>query len=93
MPAIRSHRIGLRLWGMAELPFWPARNGSISSPISVCWRLRTSVAMRSSEPPVMAIAAIRAAWRSRWTICVEMGSRCRPRAASTSSSRSGSRWL
>ena len=22
-PAIRSDRIGLRLWGIAELPFWP----------------------------------------------------------------------
>ena len=75
MPAIRSHRIGLRLWGIAELPFWPARNGSISSPISVCCRLRISVAKRSSEPPVTAIAARSAAWRSRWTICVEIGSR------------------
>ena len=37
-------------------PFWPARNGSMSSPISVCWRLRISVAKRSSEPPVIAIA-------------------------------------
>ena len=36
MPAIRSDRIGLRLCGIAELPFWPARNGSINSPISVC---------------------------------------------------------
>ena len=26
---MRSHRIGLRLWGIAELPFWPARNGSM----------------------------------------------------------------
>ena len=42
---------------------------------------------------VIAMAAMNAAWRSRWTICVEIGSRCRPRAASTSSSRSGSRWL
>ena len=41
----------------------------------------------------MAIAASSAAWRSRWTIWVEIGSRCRPRSASTSSSRSGSRWL
>ncbi len=41
----------MRLWGIADEPFWPARNGSWSSPISVCWRLRTSVAKRSSEPP------------------------------------------
>ena len=30
------------------------------------------------EPPVIAIAARSAAWRSRWTICVVTGSRCRP---------------
>ena len=46
------------MWGIAELPFCPARNGSISSPISVCWRFRTSVAKRSSEPPVIAIAGV-----------------------------------
>ena len=62
--------IGLRLCGIALEPFWPARNGSWSSAISVCWRLRTSVAKRSIEPPVMAIAARNAACRSRWTICV-----------------------
>ena len=46
----------MRLWGIADEPFWPAVNGSWSSPISVCCRLRTSVAKRSSEPPMMAIA-------------------------------------
>ena len=92
-PAIRSDRIGLRLWGIALEPFWPAANGSWSSPISVCWRLRISVANRSSEPPRMAIAASRAACRSRWTIWVLTGSVRRPSAASTSASMSGPRWL
>ena len=55
-PVRRSERIGLRLCGMADEPFWPARNGSWTSPISVCWRLRTSTANRSIEPPVTAIA-------------------------------------
>ena len=49
-PARRSDRIGLRLWGIALEPFWPARKGSCSSAISVCWRLRTSVAKRSIGP-------------------------------------------
>ena len=40
---MRSDEIGLRLCGIALEPFWPARNGSWTSPISVCWRLRISV--------------------------------------------------
>ena len=56
------------MWGIALEPFWPALNGSCTSPISVCWRLRISVAIRSSEPPRMAIAVSSAACRSRWTI-------------------------
>ena len=71
----------MRLWGIADEPFWPALNGSWSSPISVCWRLRISVAKRSSEPPTIAIAVSSAAWRSRWTIWVLTGStwsRARP---------------
>ena len=76
----------MRLWGIADEPFWPARNGSWTSPISVCWRLRISVAKRSSEPPTMAIAVSSAACRSRWTIWVLTGSAWRPSAASTSAS-------
>ena len=49
--------------------------------------------MRSSDPPRMAIAASRAAWRSRWTIWVLTGSACSPRSARTSASMSGPRWL
>src|SRR5450756_467355 len=62
-------------------------------PISVCWRLRTSVAKRSREPPVIAIAATTAACRSRWTIWVLTGSASSPRSARTSASRSGARRL
>ena len=65
----------------------------MTSAISVCWRLRTSVASRSSVPPRIAIAARNAAWRSRWTIWVLTGSARSPSAASTSASRSGGRWL
>ena len=65
MPTRRSERIGLRLWGIALEPFWPARNGSMTSPISVCWRLRTSVAKRSIDPPVTASVVRNAACRSR----------------------------
>ena len=41
---MRSETMGLRLCGIAELPFWPVLNGSMTSAISVCWRLRISVA-------------------------------------------------
>ncbi len=83
----------MRLWGIADEPFWPALNGSWSSPISVCWRLRISVANRSRLPPTMAIAVRSAAWRSRWTIWVLAGSAWSPSSARTSASTSGPRWL
>ena len=89
MPVRRSARIGLRLWGMADEPAWPLRKGSWSSPISVCWRLRISTAKRSMEPPVTAMAARKAACRSRCTICVLAGSTARPRAARAAASTSG----
>ena len=92
-PAMRSLFTGLRFCGMAELPAWPLRNGSRTSSISVCCRLRISVANRSSVPPVIAIAATSAACRSRCTICVLTGSTRRPSAESTSRSIAGSIWL
>ena len=46
----------MRLWGIALEPFWPTLNGSWTSPISVCCRLRISVAIRSRLPPRIAIA-------------------------------------
>ena len=52
MPTMRSHRIGLRLCGIADEPFWePERNGSSTSRTSVRWSWRTSVAKRSSPAP------------------------------------------
>ena len=53
---MRSVVIGLRLWGIALLPFWPARKGSSASRTSVRWRWRISVANRSSPAPASAIA-------------------------------------
>ena len=62
---IRSVRIGLRLCGIAEEPFWPAPNGSSTSRTSVRCRLRTSVAKRSRPAPAIAIREVSTAWRSR----------------------------
>ena len=69
----------------------PGRRGRAPGPraISVCWRLRISVAKRSMEPPVTAMAARNAAWRSRWTIWVLAGSTSRSSAWRTSASTSG----
>jgi hypothetical protein len=65
----------------------------MTSPISVCWRLRISVANRSRLPPRIAIAVSSAAWRSRWTIWVLDRVDAQPSSPSTSASISGSRWL
>ena len=92
-PAMRSLFTGFRFWGMAELPAWPARNGSRSSSISLCCRLRISVAKRSSVPPVIAMAATSAACRSRWTTCVLTGSTRSSSAVSASRSIWGLIWL
>ena len=86
---MRSVVIGLRLWGIALEPFWPARNGSSTSRTSVRWRWRISRAKRSSPAPASAIALSSWAWRSRGTTWVETGSRARPSRSSTRSSNSG----
>ena len=52
----RSDRTGLRLCGMAELPFWPAPNGSSTSPTSLRARWRISVAISSIVAPTDAQA-------------------------------------
>ena len=82
-PEICSLLIGLRLWGIAEEPFWPARKGSCTSRTSVRCRWRISVASRSRPAPAIAIAVSSSAWRSRATTCVETSSRARPSRAST----------
>ena len=88
-PADRSVRIGLRLCGIAEEPFWPAPNGSSTSRTSVRWRLRTSVAKRSRPAPASAIAPSSSAWRSRGTTWVETSSARRPSASITRRSTEG----
>jgi len=75
-PARRSARTGSGCaCGHRGAALLPGRNGSISSPISVCWRFLTSVAKRSSDPPVIAIAAMTAACRSRWRSACSPGPR------------------
>ena len=88
-PATCSDLIGLRLWGIELEPFWPAPNGSRTSPTSVRARWRSSVAKRSSPAPASAIACSSSAWRSRATTWVETGSRSSPSRASTRASNSG----
>ena len=55
-PVTCSQSHGFRLWGIADEPFWPSANGSSASRISVRWRLRISVAIRSRPPPAIAHA-------------------------------------
>ena len=73
-PVRFSESTGLRLCGMAELPFCPAANGSSASPTSVRCRWRTSVASRSIAAASSARAAVKAACRSRGITWVETGS-------------------
>ena len=88
-PTSCSDLIGLRLWGIALDPFWPAPNGSLTSPTSVLARLRISVANRSIPAPATAIVLSSSAWRSRGTTWVDTGSRSSPSLRSTRSSKSG----
>src|SRR5450759_2040639 len=53
MPAMRSQMMGLRLWGMAEDPFWPLAKGSSASRISIRCRARPSGAIFSQVARVM----------------------------------------
>ena len=56
-PVRFSVRIGLRLCGMADEPFWPASKASSASSTSVRCRWRISTASRSTEAPTTASAA------------------------------------
>src|SRR6476659_5470530 len=47
IPQIRSAVIGLRLWGIADEPFWPRPNGSSTSRTSVRARCRITVALEN----------------------------------------------
>ncbi len=88
IPVTRSASTGLRLWGMALLPCWPAPNGSNASPTSVRCRCRISVAIRSRVPPRMASMLSSSACRSRLTTWVAAGSGARPSASQTKRSTS-----
>ena len=90
MPEMRSAVIGLRLWGIAELPFWPGVKASSASRSSVRWRWRSSVARRSSELAATAIAQTSWACRSRATTWVATGSPSIPSSSSTRASMAGS---
>src|SRR6185369_2557704 len=80
---------GLRLCGMAELPFCPGEKYSSASSTSVRCRCRTSVASRSIDEAMTASVAKNIAWRSRGITCVETGSTARPSSAATWASTSG----
>ena len=84
--------MGLRLWGMALEPFWPAREGSSASPTSVRCQWRTLVASRSMP------AAARASAREQLGVPVARRrsgvatSRARGRGARGPAPRSRGRW-
>ena len=90
-PLKRSPVIGLRLCGMAELPFWPSPKNSSTSRTSVRWRWRNSVAQRSIDDAISASVVKNSACRSRWTIWVEIVAGRRPSFWQTSRSIRGSK--
>src|SRR6266550_727183 len=67
-PLNRSPEIGLRLCGMAELPFWPSPKNSPTSKTSVRCRWRNSVAQRSIDDAINPSVVKTSACRSRCTI-------------------------
>ena len=87
---MRSLRIGLRLWGMAELPFCPLAKFSSTSSTSVRCRLRISVEKRSRDAPTRARVWMYSAWRSRAITWVLAVSGTRPSLAQAISSTFGS---
>ena len=90
-PVTCSHPTGLRLWGMADEPFWPAPNGSSTSRTSVFCRARISVANFSRLAAVTARVVMTSAWRSRCRTCDETGAGRSPSFGQTASSTSGPR--
>ena len=81
-PVTCSQPTGLRLCGMAELPFWLSPNGSSTSRTSVFCSARTSVANVSRLAARIASVVITSAWRSRCSTCEAIGAGCeaQPRA-------------
>ena len=91
-PQICSQVTGLRLCGMAELPFWPRAKYSSASRTSVRCRWRTSSAIFSHSAVASASAETKCAWRSRWITCEATGAGLRSRRSQISSSVSGPMW-
>ena len=89
-PVRFSLKTGLRLWGIAEEPFWPAAKGSSASRTSLRCKCRISVARRSTELAITARVAKNMAWRSRGMTWLEIGSTSSPRASATWASTRGS---
>ena len=88
-PLIVSAEIGLRLWGIADEPFWPGLNPSSTSPTSVRCRCRSSTAIVSHVAAVEAHAHNSSAWRSR-AITWVAGTGVSPSASPTNCSTAGS---
>ena len=88
-PVRFSVSTGLRLCGIAELPFWPGAKYSSASSTSVRCRWRTSTASRSIDEAITPSVAKNIAWRSRGMTWVETGSGFRPSSAATCSSTVG----
>ena len=88
-PLIVSAEIGLRLWGIAEEPFWPGLKPSRTSPTSVRCRWRSSTATSSHVAAVAASAQRNSACRSRAMTC-EAGTGRSPNRSPTSASTAGS---
>ncbi len=91
-PVRFSLSTGLRLCGIAELPFWPAWKNSSASRTSERCRCRTSTASRSIPLATTPSAQKNAACRSRGITWVETGSTARPSFSAMYSSTRGSRW-
>ena len=73
-PVRFSVSTGLRLCGIAELPFCPGAKYSSASSTSVRCRWRISVASRSIDEAITPSVAKNMAWRSRGMTWVEIGS-------------------
>src|ERR1019366_3192126 len=89
MPQTRSQRMGLRLWGIADEPFWCSLKGSSTSSTSVICSSLMVVARRSSTAPRMALADTNEAWRSRASTWVAAGATVSLRLRQTCSSTRG----
>ncbi len=89
-PVRFSVRTGLRLCGMAELPFCPGEKNSSASSTSVRCMWRISVATFSMPEAITPSVAKNIAWRSRGMTCVLIGSGVRPSILQTWSSTAGS---